>query len=170
MGTMPRLKLVIRGLKKEQAGLPKKTRLPITPAILRQVRQKWESHGAEWDYIMLWAVMSLCFFGFLWSGKVVVPLDSSYDPGQHLSFGDIAVDNQANPSYLRVSLKQKEWSEDHNRMCRGPSMSSGSKAGIHGSQGTRRGPALPVPEWPYFNMTLTCCQAQRGAARSSPSS
>ena len=37
MGTMPRLELVIRGLKKEQAGLPKKTRLPITPAVLRQI-------------------------------------------------------------------------------------------------------------------------------------
>ena len=46
---------------------------------------------------MLWAVVSLCFFGLLRSGEVVVPLDSSYDPGQHLSFGDIAVDNQANP-------------------------------------------------------------------------
>ena len=32
----------------------------------------------------------------------MVPSDSSYGPGQHLSFGDIAVDNQANPSYLRV--------------------------------------------------------------------
>ena len=105
MGTMPRLELVIWGLKKEQAGLPKKTRLPITPAILRQIRQKWESHGAEWDYIMLWAVVSLCF---LRSGEVVVPSDSSYDPGQHLSFEDIAVDNQANPSCLRVSLKQSK--------------------------------------------------------------
>ena len=89
---MRRLELV---LKREQAGLPKKTRLPITPAILRQIRQKWECHSAEWDYIMLWAVVC-----FLRLGEVVVPSDSSYGPGQHLSFGDIAVDNQANPSYL----------------------------------------------------------------------
>ena len=108
MGTMPRLELVIRGLKKEQAGLPKKTRLPITTAILRQIRRKWESHGAKWDYMMLWAVVSLSFFGFLRSGEVVVPSDSSYDPGQHLTFEDIAMDNQANPSYLRVSLKQSK--------------------------------------------------------------
>ena len=76
MGTMPRHELVIQGLKKEQAGLPKKTRLPITTAILRQIQQKWESHGAEWDYVMLWAVVSLCFFGFLRLGEVVVPSDS----------------------------------------------------------------------------------------------
>ena len=69
MGTMPRLELVIQGLKKEQAGLPKKTRFPITPAILRQIRQKWESDGAEWEYIMLWAVVSLCFFWFSEVGR-----------------------------------------------------------------------------------------------------
>ena len=61
---------------------------------------------------MLWAVVSLCYFGFLRLGEVVVvvPSDSSYDPGQHLSFGDIAVDNQTtgNPSYLQVSLKQSK--------------------------------------------------------------
>ena len=32
---------------KGQAGLLKKTRIPITPPVLRQIRQKWESHGAE---------------------------------------------------------------------------------------------------------------------------
>ena len=62
---------------------------------------------------MLWAVVSLCFFGFLRSG---VPSDSSYDPGQHLSFGDIAVDNQANPSYLQVSLKQSKTDPFRNRV------------------------------------------------------
>ena len=57
---------------------------------------------------MLWATVSLCFFGFLRSGEVVVPSDNGYDQNQHLSFQDIAVDNPENPSYLRVSLKQSK--------------------------------------------------------------
>ena len=43
MGSMPKLEYVVRGLKKEQAGQPKRNRLPITPAILRKIRQKWEA-------------------------------------------------------------------------------------------------------------------------------
>lgn len=40
MGTMRRLELVIRELINKQAGLPNKTRLPITPAILHQIQQE----------------------------------------------------------------------------------------------------------------------------------
>ena len=83
MSSMPRLEYVVRGLKKEQAGQPKKTRLPITPAIFRKIRQKWEAHSAEWDYIMLWAAVYLCFFGILRSGKVVAPTETGFDAKQH---------------------------------------------------------------------------------------
>ena len=48
MDTMPRLELVVRGLKREQAGSPSKPRLPITPVILRQVRAVWKD-SQEWD-------------------------------------------------------------------------------------------------------------------------
>ena len=67
------------GMKKEQAGRPKKVRLPITPSILRQIRQRWERQGTEWDQIILWAAVCLCFFGFLRSGEVVVPSDTGFD-------------------------------------------------------------------------------------------
>lgn len=51
---------------------------------------------------MLWAVMSLCFFGFLRSGEVVLPSDSSYD--------------QMNPSYFQVSLKRSKADQFRNGM------------------------------------------------------
>ena len=107
MDTMPRLELVVRGLKREQAGIPPKPRLPITPVILRQVHAVWkDSH--EWDDIMLWAVMCLCFFGFLRSGEVVVPGDHDFDPAQHLTFADVTVDCLSNPSFLSVYIKQSK--------------------------------------------------------------
>ena len=107
MNSMPRLELVVRGLKREQAGQPSKPRLPITPAILRQIHTNFkDSH--DWDTIMLWAVMCLCFFGFLRSGEVVAPDDSNFDPTQHLSFTDITADSLSNPRSLSVNIKQSK--------------------------------------------------------------
>ena len=37
ISSMPHLELVVRGLKREQAGIPGKARLPITPAILKNI-------------------------------------------------------------------------------------------------------------------------------------
>ena len=62
----------------------------------------------EWDHIMLWAAMCLCFFGFLRAGEVVAPDNSDFDPTQHLTYGDIAVDNASKPTYLQVTIKQSD--------------------------------------------------------------
>ena len=55
---------------------------------------------------MLWAAACLGFFGFLRSGEMTVPTDSSYDPAVHLSRNDVAVDNAQKPAVLRVTIKQ----------------------------------------------------------------
>ena len=107
MNSMPRLELVVRGLKREQAGQPSKPRLPITPAILRQIHKNFKD-SCDWDTIMLWAVMCLCFFRFLRSSEVVAPDDSNFDLTQHLSFTDITADSLSNPSSLSVNIKQSK--------------------------------------------------------------
>ena len=107
MSSMPRLELVVRGLKREQAGAPSKPRLPITPAILRQIHNYWKD-SQEWDKVMVGAAMCLCFFGFLRSGEVVVPDDINFDPSQHLSFTDITVDSLSHPTFLAVHIKQSK--------------------------------------------------------------
>ena len=63
MSSMPRLELVIRGMKRLQASLLTRPHLPITPNILQKIRARWD-HSQEWDQIILWAAMCLCFFGF----------------------------------------------------------------------------------------------------------
>lgn len=108
VGDMPWLRLIVRGMRKELAGQPKKSRLPITPTIMHQIRQRWQGHDTEWDYIMLWAAMCLCFFGFLRSGEVVVPSHAAFDPSQHLTFNNVAVDSREKPSFLNVTIKQSK--------------------------------------------------------------
>ena len=47
----------------------------------------------------------MCFFGFLRSGEVVVPSESSFDPAAHLAQGEVRVDSTAFPRYLEVRIK-----------------------------------------------------------------
>ena len=103
MASMPKLEGVIKGIKGTQArsGSSKKKRLPITPSILNSMRQ-WEKQE---DHVMLWAAVTLSFFGFFRSGEVTVPSDSAFDPSAHLTFEDVSVDQITDPRVLKVHLK-----------------------------------------------------------------
>ena len=84
---MPRLSLVMRGIKSQQAkqGRQSRPRLPITPTILRQLRRVWDNSADDFDIIMLWAASTTCFFGFMRAGEITVPSQDAYDPTAHLS-------------------------------------------------------------------------------------
>ena len=72
---MPKLEQVLRGIKKQNsAARAKRERLPITPDILVKLRSVWERNNTKQDNIMLWAVSSLCFFGFFQGGGINYPL------------------------------------------------------------------------------------------------
>ena len=75
-------------------------RLPISPNILCQLKAVWEKTSPSADNKMLWAVCCLALFGFLRAGEMTVPNNASYDPGAHLSFNDIAVDNSLGPRLI----------------------------------------------------------------------
>ena len=100
--TMPRLRQIIRGVRVEQGKLGRapRTRLPITPAILRKMKKIWEEQGVSW------AASTLAFFAFCRSGEITVPCEGGYDPTAHLSFNDLAVDNAKLPSQLSMRLKK----------------------------------------------------------------
>ena len=106
ISSMPRLELVIRDMKQMQAGVPSKQWLPITLAILQSIRTEWNS-SKEWDHIMLWAAMCLCFFGFLRVGKTVAP-ETNFDASQHLIYTDIAEEDLVDPKQLQVNIKQSK--------------------------------------------------------------
>ena len=87
----------MKGFKRQTAGSGKNTRLPITPQVLRAIKQVWQGDKDRDKVSMLWAAVCTCFFGFLRSGEIVVPSDSEYDPTTHLSYGDVRLDNPINP-------------------------------------------------------------------------
>ena len=69
----PLLEYTLKGIKlrqtKQLATRPK-SRFPITPVILKQLRQFWEKDRHNPDHITLWAACCMCFFGFMPSGEV----------------------------------------------------------------------------------------------------
>ena len=104
MSEWPKLGYVVRGFKK-MAAAKQRPRLPITPAILRQLKRVWEAMEDRFNGCMLWAAACMCFFGFLRTGEVVVPSQSQYDAETHLSVGDVSLDSVDKPSCLMVRIK-----------------------------------------------------------------
>jgi hypothetical protein len=107
---LPRLDYVMKGVKRHQAktGEKARTRLPITPSLLRRLKSVWARTGRERDTKLMWAASCLCFFGFLRTGEMTVPSDGGYNPQTHLNLSDIALDDNRRPSLVRVSIKQSK--------------------------------------------------------------
>ena len=105
----PRLDYVVKGIKKVEAekGVASRTRLPITPSILRKLQEGWSNSSSycEFDRKMLWAACCLGFLGFLRAREMTVPSNGTYDASVHLSVADIAVDNSKFPSVVMVTIK-----------------------------------------------------------------
>ena len=99
---------MLRGVKSEQAKNPtlsQRTRLLITPVTLRKVRCDLEKDKTNYNCVMLWAAYCTAFFEFLSSGEVTVPSLAAYDPGAHLSYGDIKFNSQTHPTLAQVDIK-----------------------------------------------------------------
>ena len=107
ISNMARLEQVVKGVKRDQAHkLPnQRTRLPITADLMRQMKSILVKNPKDEDNIMIWAAMCLCFFGFLRAGEMTLESETSFDPGAHLCFADVAIDDPANPAILKVRIK-----------------------------------------------------------------
>ena len=105
-----RLHYTLAGVKRVEAerGGNQRERLPITPSVLRKMKEVWDRSSSDTDTVMLWAASCLGFFGFLRSAEMTTPSDSGYDPAVHLSLSDISVDNSRSPSIICVSIKQSK--------------------------------------------------------------
>ena len=103
-GAMPVLQYVLRGIKRVPKP-PTRTRLPITPAILRALKTQWAQHARDVNYVMLWAACCVGFFGFLRAGEFTVKNAADFDTSSSLRLENIAVDQHENPSVIRIRSK-----------------------------------------------------------------
>ena len=101
---MPQLEYVLKGLKRRAHGGTRR-RLPITPEILKKLRQVWDGDTNSRDAKMLWAASYLCLFGFLRSGEIATPSPKEFDPAYHLGFKDVCVDDRRSPTFIQVQIK-----------------------------------------------------------------
>ena len=110
--SMPRLHQVLRGIQLDHSkhGKPTNSRLPITPAILKQLKAIWikDRDKIPLNNIMLWAACLTTFFSFCRSGEITVERENLHDPSCHLSYSDLAVDNPSNPSIFSMLIKKSK--------------------------------------------------------------
>lgn len=99
-----RVQAVIKRARLEN-NTPPKVRLPITAPVLEQIRSALNksSHPQK---VLLWAVACVVFFGFFRLGELLQETERAYSPSTSLSWGDIAVDNQEEPTMVRIHVKR----------------------------------------------------------------
>ena len=105
LGEMTQLEYVMKGLKRKATYSTRRTRLPITPIILGQLKRVWQLRPDQRDTSMLWAAATMCFFGFLRAGEVVTSGPRTFDPSSNLAYGDVLCDSQFPPQFLEVRIK-----------------------------------------------------------------
>ena len=109
--SLPRLRLLLTGIRRvqtESGSNQSRRRLPVTPAILRRIKGLWNERSTRGEYVMPWAALTLCFFGFFRSGELTVPHNESFDPKVHLSWGDVAINDPQNPQAIKVQLRRSK--------------------------------------------------------------
>ena len=111
MKDMPRLQYVLRGIKSDEAKAPAppKQRLPVMPALLMRMYSVLQNDSQEFNNIMIWAALLVCFFGFMrCSGEITILSQTAYDPTAHLNFTDVSVDDPDHPTIVQLSIKQSK--------------------------------------------------------------
>ena len=98
-----RLQLILRGIKRSQ-GVNSKARRPITLTILNLFYYLLNvNYTCNKDSLMVWAAMTLAFFGFLRIGELTC--DSHFNPERHLTVSDLVFMPKSSPKYMLVRLK-----------------------------------------------------------------
>ena len=107
--SMPWLKLVQSRIQRYISGQHTETvkiRLPITST---RIREYWLPKSAGPDMRMLWAAVVICFFHFFGSGEITVPNVSSFNPYNHLAWGDVSLDNVLeHTTLIKIHLKNSK--------------------------------------------------------------
>lgn len=98
-----RLQLILRWIKRSQ-GVNSKARRPITLHISNLFYHLLSvKYTTNKDSLMVWAAMTLAFFGFLRIGELTC--DSHFNPERHLTVSDLVFMPKSSPKFMLVRLK-----------------------------------------------------------------
>ena len=108
--SMPRLRQIIKGVQitRGREGKASRPRLPITPSILRKMREVWLSQGKTYEVTLMWAVAATTLFSFCRLGEVLMEREDGYDPRDHLSLRDVAANTALKPSMISILLRRSK--------------------------------------------------------------
>lgn len=100
----PRLQLICKGIKRSQ-GCSTRVRLPITIHHLNLFFCLLAiPHTSNYDSLMIWAAMTLAFFGFMRLGELTC--NSKYSFEIHLSPSDVRfLPTLSHPDYMSIQVK-----------------------------------------------------------------
>ena len=111
--SLPILKRVQAGIKRDRLGTtPASVRLPVTPPLLRQLRQYLDA-TAHKERVAMWAICCMAFFGCFRLGELLLESPNSFDQQYHLTWIHVAVDSQTDPRMLHIDLKQSKTDQFH---------------------------------------------------------
>ena len=105
---MPKLALVERGIQNARAAnRANRPRLPITPTILRKIKDAWTDQASHFDTVMFWAVCCTAFFSFFRMGEITA--QSIRGNGDHwIQLKDIAIDNHTNQTVIKLHVRSSK--------------------------------------------------------------
>lgn len=102
----PLLKQVLAGISRAHLskGVQARVCLPITIPLIVRIQSAF-NHSNNPDKVLFRTITYLPLFSFFRLGELLPNMAKQYHPSTHLSWGDVAIDDQASPSILRVNLK-----------------------------------------------------------------
>ena len=83
--------------------IPPRIRLPITVHILEKIHTTLID-SSDPDKTAIWAIAATAFFGFFRLGELLPASQTAFHPARSLAWGDVAVDNHADPMMVQVHL------------------------------------------------------------------
>lgn len=99
---LPRIPLVVRGLRRAKSFEPKAPKLPITALVLHTVKMQLDL--SNFNDIMFWAACCCAFFGFLRAAEFIPP-SSGFSSRIHLSSDSITIDKSPVPDKVFLQLR-----------------------------------------------------------------
>ena len=107
--SLPVLKHIQAGIQRVRslAAPPSRLRLPITAAVMEQIRTHLEPADLPHKEL-IWTISCTSFFDFFRLGELLPESSAQIIPAASLMWGDVVVNSRERPTMLRIHLKRSK--------------------------------------------------------------